>query len=83
MFIPIIMCDSPKAGGGHNGQKVLPTIKKAVVICPSSLVATWRKEIEKWLGSERLQPIEVKSGAGAVQQIRDFRAGKTKANSLM
>lgn len=41
-----------------------PTIEKAIVVCPSSLVKNWDKEIRKWLGS-RVNPLAVDSGSKA------------------
>jgi DNA repair and recombination RAD54-like protein len=37
---------------------------KGVVVCPSSLVANWQKEISKWLGT-KMTPLCVKSSLGA------------------
>jgi SNF2 family DNA or RNA helicase len=31
-----------------------PTIKKALIVCPSSLVFNWASEFKKWLGDQRL-----------------------------
>ena len=39
---------------GENGH---PTANRAVVVCPSSLVANWEKEFRRWLGLERLRPL--------------------------
>jgi DNA repair and recombination RAD54-like protein len=33
-----------------------PTVKKAIVVCPTSLVANWAKEIAKWVG-DRIKPL--------------------------
>ena len=38
--------------------------RKAVVVCPASLVRNWGAEFRKWLGSARLEPLLVESGAG-------------------
>ncbi|XP_062500360.1 DNA repair and recombination protein RAD54-like isoform X2 [Corticium candelabrum] len=43
---------------GSNGCQ---TIRKAIIVCPSSLVKNWHKEIGKWLGS-RLSAIAIESG---------------------
>lgn len=34
----------------RQGPDCKPTITKAVIVCPSSLVKNWYKEFEKWLG---------------------------------
>jgi DNA repair and recombination protein RAD54B len=31
-----------------------PVVKKALIVCPVTLINNWRKEIRKWLGNERL-----------------------------
>ncbi|QQK42142.1 DsDNA-dependent ATPase (Rad54b), putative [Penicillium digitatum] len=31
-----------------------PVIKKALIVCPVTLINNWRKEFRKWLGSERI-----------------------------
>ena len=38
-----------------------PTIDKAIVVCPSSLVKNWYNEINKWL-PQRISPLAVDSG---------------------
>lgn len=38
-----------------------PTISKTIIVCPSSLVKNWDKEIKKWLGS-RVSALAVDSG---------------------
>eukprot|EP00911_Craspedida_sp_UC1_P002987 UC1_evm1s2183 len=40
-----------------------PTVRRALVVCPSSLVKNWSREFDKWLGQER---------------IRTYRADKDK-----
>ncbi|CAB4069204.1 RAD54L [Lepeophtheirus salmonis] len=39
-----------------------PTIEKAIVVCPSSLVKNWYNEISKWLGG-RVQPLAMDGGS--------------------
>ena len=31
-----------------------PVIKKALVVCPATLINNWKKEFRKWLGNERI-----------------------------
>ncbi|PIC51735.1 hypothetical protein B9Z55_002128 [Caenorhabditis nigoni] len=38
-----------------------PTVSKSIIVCPSSLVKNWDKEIKKWLGT-RLNAMPVDSG---------------------
>lgn len=33
-----------------------PTIEKAIIACPSSLVKNWANELKKWLGPDRIRP---------------------------
>ncbi|KAL0141511.1 P-loop containing nucleoside triphosphate hydrolase protein [Mucor lusitanicus] len=39
-----------------------PTIQKAIITCPSSLVKNWANEFVKWLGATRVQPLTVDVG---------------------
>lgn len=41
-----------------------PLVRKAIIVCPASLVSNWVKEVTKWLGPERLKPVAVQSGGG-------------------
>ena len=34
----------------------VPTIEKAIIVCPSSLVKNWANELKKWLGEGRVRP---------------------------
>ena len=47
-----------------QGPSGSPAARKAVVVCPASLVRNWGAEFRKWLGSARLEPLLVESGAG-------------------
>ena len=40
------ICESP-----HDSR---PVIKKALIVCPVTLMNNWRKEFRKWLGTDRL-----------------------------
>lgn len=51
-----------------------PVIKKALIVCPVTLINNWRKEIRKWLGSER---IGVFVADEKKKRITDFTMGKS------
>ncbi|KAI9843174.1 MAG: helicase [Thelocarpon superellum] len=51
-----------------------PVIKKALIVCPVTLISNWRKEFRKWLGSERLG---VFVADGANMRLRDFTVGRS------
>ncbi|XP_024428253.2 DNA repair and recombination protein RAD54B isoform X2 [Desmodus rotundus] len=42
--------------GPYGGK---PIIKKTLIVTPGSLVKNWRKEFQKWLGSERIKILTV------------------------
>ncbi|CAI7739319.1 unnamed protein product [Closterium sp. NIES-54] len=44
-----------------QGPQGRPFLRKAVVVCPSSLVDNWGAEFRKWLGTERLKAMVVNS----------------------
>ncbi|XP_028624664.1 DNA repair and recombination protein RAD54B [Grammomys surdaster] len=45
--------------GPYGGK---PVIKKTLIVTPGSLVNNWRKEFQKWLGSERIKIFTVDQG---------------------
>ncbi|KAI8885783.1 hypothetical protein K501DRAFT_245220 [Backusella circina FSU 941] len=45
-----------------------PTINKAIIACPSSLVRNWEKEFVKWLGANRVRPLVI-DNAGSKEKI--------------
>ncbi len=49
-----------------------PVVKKALVVCPATLTANWRKEFRKWLGNERVG-VFVADGS---KKLTDFTCGK-------
>ena len=51
-----------------------PVVKKALVVCPVTLVNNWRKEIIKWLGRER---VGVFVADGTKKRITDFTMGRS------
>jgi DNA repair and recombination protein RAD54B len=51
-----------------------PVIKKALIVCPVTLINNWRKEIKKWLGNER---VGVFVADGAKINLRDFTMGRS------
>ncbi|KHJ47934.1 protein, SNF2 family [Trichuris suis] len=46
----------------RQGPEAKPTIEKAIVVCPSSLVKNWYNEVLKWLNN-RVLPLPVDSGS--------------------
>ncbi|XP_069477466.1 DNA repair and recombination protein RAD54B isoform X2 [Ambystoma mexicanum] len=42
--------------GPYGGK---PVLKRALIVTPGSLVKNWRKEFQKWLGSERIKVFAV------------------------
>jgi SNF2 family DNA or RNA helicase len=54
-----LLKQSPAGGGG------VPTVRRALVVCPASLVATWRSEVRKWLGPTRLGVAAIGGGPKA------------------
>lgn len=51
-----------------------PIIKKALIVCPVTLVNNWRKEFRKWLGTER---IGVFVADEKKKRLTDFTMGKS------
>ena len=50
-----------------------PVIKKALIVCPVTLINNWRKEFRKWLGTDRLG---VYVFDDSKKRIADFTHGK-------
>ena len=50
-----------------------PVIKKALIVCPVTLINNWRKEFRKWLGKER---IGVFVAQNKKVRLTDFTHGK-------
>lgn len=51
-----------------------PVIKKALIVCPVTLINNWRKEFRKWLGSER---IGVFVADEKKKRLTDFTMGRS------
>jgi SNF2 family DNA or RNA helicase len=49
-----------------------PTARRALVVCPTSLVSNWAKEIEKWLGLANCNPLPVTDSSKAGELITQF-----------
>lgn len=49
-------------------------IKKAIIVCPVTLIQNWRKEFKRWLGNER---IGVYVADGNKIRIKDFTASRS------
>ncbi|KAL8702261.1 MAG: hypothetical protein Q9224_000086 [Gallowayella concinna] len=50
-----------------------PVIRKALIVCPATLINNWRKEIKRWLGLDRIGVLV----AGAKTRISHFTHGKS------
>lgn len=59
----------------QSPEFLTPTITKAVIVTPSSLVKNWHNELSKWLG-DRVRSVAIESGSKAEidSQIRSFMA---------
>ena len=51
-----------------------PVIKKALIVCPVTLINNWKKEFRKWLGNER---IGVFVADNTKTRLSDFTKGKS------
>ncbi|KAK3072645.1 helicase [Teratosphaeriaceae sp. CCFEE 6253] len=51
-----------------------PVIKKALIVCPVTLINNWRREIHKWLGKER---IGVFVAEDKKTRLTDFTKGRS------
>ncbi|KAJ3127270.1 DNA-dependent ATPase protein rad54 [Nowakowskiella sp. JEL0407] len=56
-----------------------PTIEKAIIACPSSLVRNWANELKKWLGPDRIRPLACDGKASKevmMKELAQFAGGK-------
>lgn len=54
-----------------------PTINKAIIVCPSSLVKNWYKEFGKWLGSRvNAYAVDNSSKEETIKNLEQFMANK-------
>ncbi|KAJ5948270.1 DNA repair and recombination protein [Penicillium verhagenii] len=51
-----------------------PVIKKALIVCPVTLINNWRKEFRKWLGNERIGVFVFDDNR---KRLTDFTKGKS------
>ena len=50
-----------------------PTIQKAIVVCPASLVKNWANELTKWLGANAITPFAIDGKASKEELSRQLR----------
>ena len=65
-----------------------PTIEKAIIACPSSLVKNWANELRKWLGENRVRPYACDGKGTKEQTIKDMEQfvsakGRGVVNSVL
>lgn len=60
-----LLKQSPEAGK--------PTIQKAIVVCPASLVKNWANELTKWLGPNAITPFAIDGKASKEELTRQLR----------
>ncbi|KAJ5259301.1 DNA repair and recombination protein [Penicillium angulare] len=51
-----------------------PVIKKALIVCPVTLINNWRKEFRKWLGNERIGVFVLDNNQ---RRLTDFTKGRS------
>ncbi|KAL8823147.1 MAG: hypothetical protein Q9191_006130 [Dirinaria sp. TL-2023a] len=51
-----------------------PVIKKALIVCPVTLINNWRKEFRKWLGAERIGVFVADDNK---KRLTDFTMGRS------
>ena len=66
-----LLKQNPICGGAHESPSV---IKKALIVCPATLINNWRQEFRKWLGIDKLGVYVFDDGK---KRITDFTEGKS------
>lgn len=66
-----LLKQNPICEGPHDSP---PVIKKALIVCPVTLINNWRKEFRKWLGLDRLG---VYVFDDSKKRITDFTNGRS------
>ncbi len=66
-----LLKQNPICEGPHESP---PVVKKALIVCPVTLINNWRKEFRKWLGLDRLG---VYVFDDSKKRITEFTKGKT------
>jgi len=66
------LCQSPTPGKSE--------INKAIIVCPSSLVRNWMKELLHWIGKERINLLVCDGSLGTKEQtlkiLKSFASAK-------
>ena len=59
----------------HAVANAPSTVRKVLIVAPVSLIANWRREFTKWLGSSRIVPSYAKdvTSAGVRRAINEFQ----------
>ena len=66
-----LLKQNPVYEGSHEPP---PVIKKALIVCPVTLINNWRKEFRKWLGPDRIGVYVCDDNK---KRITDFTKGKS------
>ncbi|RCH97478.1 DNA-dependent ATPase protein rad54 [Rhizopus stolonifer] len=67
----------------QSGELGKPTIHKAIITCPSSLVRNWANEFVKWLGESRVQPLVMdKANASSKEKISEIKRWGAKQGKM-
>ncbi|PRP86391.1 hypothetical protein PROFUN_05532 [Planoprotostelium fungivorum] len=59
--------------------------EKVIIVTPVSLVDNWRKEVQKWLGMQRLQPLTIGdvTAKETVEIIETFKRSATEVHPVL